>query len=106
MRARFSGARGDPDAMAPQLTVDAVRSQVTHALAHGQLVLQRLDGEIGQASALGWLNLVSARTRVPRVYVFLALVAVSFAFLFIGVGAPFFRRVAAGCAVAVAASVM
>ena len=75
------------------VTMDAVRSQVRTSLAHGQLMLQRLDGEIAQVA---WLNRLQAQSRIPRLYIFLAVVASAFAFLFLGFCAPFFRRVGLG----------
>ena len=47
-------------------------AQVRLALAHAQLMLQRLDGETAH---LPWLSVIQARTGVPRVYAFLILAA-------------------------------
>ena len=50
----------------------ALPLQVRLAMAHGRLMLQRLEGEV---AALPWLGAIQQRTGIPRVYSFLVLSA-------------------------------
>ena len=94
-RQHRTGRSQTESSMAPVtagFSVESVRNQFRTALAHGQLMLQRLDGELAQVT---WLNAIQQRTggRVPRLYLFLGLFLGAFSFLFLGIGAPLFRRV-------------